>query len=347
MTKQYSLLLGCLLSLGITAQACESDIRGYNYGESLEEQLNTLLKNNPENPSLLFNQFIHMQVSVLLNGPDSIEELNKQMRASGKPIPGVRNSFICDSTLNKNLERIKRKYTALFDFVRKHQGSYTVNSQLLTDLKTIEEFAAPIKSELGIRHNGQTMTANEFLASDADPAEKESFRIGLFENCELSVLPSALDRLPSEQAIRDLPKGVQKWKELQEKYKKFIQDYPDHEDCAFYVEKLAKNERALATMHPEYLKDNPSKKEIERICVGQFLRKIGYGKTLQERFEKMMESEDPQEQENVIVELLATAESIKKYAEKYPTLDPEYSRLLNRAAHQIFSTLGVISANGR
>ncbi len=345
MTKKYSLLFACLLLLGKTTNACEADRRGYTHNEFLETQFTNFLKNDSQNPSLRFNQFVECNLFVLLHGPDDIEALNKQIKESNNPIPGTSHRVINDVTLKNNVNRSKRRHAALFDFVRKYKDTYAVNSELLADLKALEDFIAPIQCELGTYHNGQPISATNFLASDADSADKESLRITIFAQTEMPALAVALDCLPSQQAIKDLPAAVKKYMELQDKYRKFIQDYPHHKDRALHENDLTKLEHMLTTIHPEYLKQQPSKKEIERICSGEFLRKIGYGKALEERFNKTMQSKDTQKQQQEALEIIGIAESIKAYAEKYPTLDPEYSRILHKAADHIFSLFGMTIKN--
>ena len=189
------------------------------------------------------------------------------------------------------------------------------------------------------------MMANDFLASDADPADKESLRLAIFEQTELPALAVALDNLPSEQAIKDLPEAVKKYRALQDKYKKFIQDYPNHKDRALYEKRLADSEKPFKTMHPEYLKDQPSKKEIEKICVSEFLRKVGLSKKMQEQFNETIESGDRQKVEKEALEIVAMAEKIEAYAAKCPTLDPELSRILHKQANHIFSLFGMTEDN--
>jgi hypothetical protein len=287
--------------------------------------------------SLLFNQFVTMKVNSLLEGPDNIEKLNQQIKKSNEPIAHQPNSFKVDPDLYKKIEQSKKKHEALFDFVRKYQDTHSADPCMLADLKQIEDFTKPIKGTFGIYHNDKAMTADEFLAlDDVDPAKKEGFRIRIFEQTKAQAVRSTLEHLPSKQAIEELPAAIQTFKTLQNHYTQFIHKYPDDEQRSEFEAKLAASKKLFATFPPEYLKDHPSKKEIERLSVASFLRKIGY-RNIKDRLNNLLNGEISEEQRiKGFIEIGIMGEALKTYTEQYPTLEPEYAALLHKAANGLF-----------
>ena len=333
MTKRYPIFLVFLLLLSNTTNAMETSD---DYLETLEAKFRQQTQTESDaTESLLFNQFIRTQMALLLESPDNIEDLNQQIKRSREAMASDANDHRVDPNLHVKVQQSKAKHKALFDFVRRHQNSYSVDTQMLADFKAVEEFIEPIQISACVVHEGRTFSADEFFALDnVEPAKRDSVRIALFEQTKARAVGFTLERLPSEQAIQDLPASVQTLRTLQNYYTLFIRDYPDHEERSECEAKLAGSQKVFETFPPEYLKDQPSKKEIERISVVSFLRKIGYP-TLQERFDSLVKNENPEEQLRDFLEIQDIGRAIEAYAQEYPTLDPEYSDLLHKAAGRI------------
>lgn len=337
MTKQYVIFLAFLLLVSNTVKTMETSTAN---DRSLEEQFQRILKNKPVHTDAheFFNGFIAQQAYLLLDDPDNIEKLNAQVKKSCNPLPNQTNRYKIDRELQTRIERSKKKHKELFDFVKKYQDVYRVDPQIHEDLKALEQFIEPIQSTIGIYHDGKSLTLEEYFAqTNLDPAERDDVKIAAFE--QTANIRWAFDNLPSEQAIEALPSAIQKFKTLQNYYTQFIHTYPDHEQRAEYERKLACSQKLFETFPPEYLKEKPSKKEIERISVRSFFRGIDYYK-IQEKFDSVLKSQNPEEQEQGLQEILGTAQKIEAYTEKYPTLDPEFSGVLHKASKRIFEVLG-------
>ena len=308
-----------------------------DYLETLEAEFKEQTQTESDAPeSFLFNRFIHTQMALLFNSPDNIEDINQHIKRSREAMASDANDQEIDPNLYAKIKQSKAKHKALFDFVRKHQNHYSVDPQLLADFKVVEEFTEPIQTGACVVHEGQTLPADKFFALDnVDPAKRDSVRIGIFEQTEAQAVRRTLKNLPGTQAIQNIPSAIQTFRKLQELYRAFIHDYPDHEERSEMEAKLAASQRLYDTFPAEYLKAQPSKKEIERIAVSSFLRKIGYNRELQARFDAIAKSESLEEKLAGLMHIESIGKAIKDYKQKHPTLEAEHSDFLGRAADQI------------
>ncbi|HLE76146.1 MAG TPA: hypothetical protein VI521_00065 [Candidatus Babeliales bacterium] len=340
MIKRCFLLLLLMLCLSNPAHAMQTSD---NYLEALEAQFKQLTQaasdaaESDTDTSFLFNQFIHTQMALLLNGPDNMEELNQEIKRAHAIVLQNTAGHKVDPKLNAKVQQSKAKHTALFDFVRKHQNTYDVDPQLIADFKVVEEFTAPIKSSTYILHEGKALTADEFFALDTiEPANRDSIRIGILEQTDARAVQLMLEQLPDAQAIRNLPSSVEKIRNLLEQYRAFIRDYPDHEERPEMEEKLAGIQKLYDGFPGEYLKAEPSKKKIESISIASFLQKIGY-RALQNRLERIFASNNPEEQLLGLMHIQNVGKTIRNYVQQYPTLEPEHSEMLTNAADRILA----------